>query len=118
MPNEKILNVKENKESKVEVDNENTKIKNVISYDNGKNFVNIEKGMSEDNKDVINITNEQNELNNNNFMISNSSFSKNENINNNLNLFTSDIKEKNIIPNTKVVKKKQKENFIWKSFHE
>ena len=62
MYKEKILNIKENK---VETHDENTKIKNVLSCVDGQNIANLEEEKRGDNKDIININNEQNELKNN-----------------------------------------------------
>ena len=73
--NEKIINVKENKKSKVEVYDENIKVKNVLLCDKGQNLYNTDEKIRGDNKDMNNITNEQNKSCNN-FMINNNIYLK------------------------------------------
>ena len=107
--NEKIINVKENKKSKVEVYDENIKVKNVLLCDKGQNLYNTDEKIRGDNKDMNNITNEQNKSCNN-FMINNNIFSKNENIDDNISIFTSSIKEN--IPNTKEVIEKKRNLYL------
>ena len=88
---------------------ENIKVKNVLLCDKGQNLYNTDEKIRGDNKDMNNITNEQNKSCNN-FMINNNIFSKNENIDDNISIFTSSIKEN--IPNTKeVIEKKKKPLF-------
>ena len=105
MSKEKILNIKEDKR---ETHDENTKIKIDLPCIDRKNIVNLEEAKRCDNKDMININNEQNESNYN-FILNDTFKTKNENHDKNFAKFTLSIKENNIIHNneesTKNIKK-------------